>query len=237
MSTTQMAAALYQLQQLDLEMDRLVSEQQALAISLQSTSLLKKLRAEQSIAQQQLTNGLQAQKEAEWTLDELEQRLKQQEQRLYSGSVTNAKELYALQQEVQHLRAQQARQEEMTLEMMEATETLREAAEQKARAISEAEQSWKLANAAGVARREQLEAKLREMRGKRTELVAALDSELLKRYEGMRKIKQGRVVSKIEQNSCQWCRVILTPSEIQRVRVSPELQTCSNCGRILYYDR
>src|SRR5579883_1272453 len=142
MSTTQMAAALYQLQQLDLEMDRLVSEQQALAISLQSTSLLKKLRAEQSIAQQQLTNGLQAQKEAEWTLDELEQRLKQQEQRLYSGSVTNAKELYALQQEVQHLRAQQARQEEMTLEMMEAAESLRESVAQKEQVVRKAEKAW-----------------------------------------------------------------------------------------------
>ena len=237
MSTTQMAAALFQLQQLDLELDRLVSEQQALAISLQSTASLKKLRSEQSIAQQQLTNGLQAQKEAEWALEELEQRLKQQEQRLYGGSVTNSKELYALQQEVQHLRAQQARQEEMALEMMDAAETLREVAEQKAQAVSEAERAWELSNAAGVARREQLEAKQQELRGKRAELTAALNSELVNRYESMRKTKQGRVVSKVEQNSCQWCRVILTPSELQRVRVSPELQTCSNCGRILYYDR
>lgn len=237
MSTTQMAAALFQLQQLDLEIDRLVSEQQALALSLQSTSALKKLRSERDIAQQQLTNGLQAQKEAEWALEELEHRLKQQEQRLYNGSVTNAKELYALQQEVQHLRAQQARQEEMTLEMMEAAETLREVAAQKEQAVSEAEQAWNVANAAGVARRKQLEAKLQELRGKRAEQAAALDSELVKRYESMRKTKQGRVVSKVEHNSCQWCRVILTPSELQRVRVSPELQTCSNCGRILYYDR
>lgn len=232
-----MAAALFQLQQLDLEADRLVSEQQALALSLQSTSALKKLRAERDIAQQQLTNGVQAQKEAEWALEELEQRLKQQEQRLYGGSVTNAKELAALQQEVQHLRAQQGRQEEKALEMMDAAEALREVAERKALAVSEAEQAWEVANAAGVTRRGQLETKLQELRGKRAELAAAMDSDLVKRYEGMRKTKQGRVVSKIEQNSCQWCRVILTPSELQRVRVSPELQTCSNCGRILYYDR
>lgn len=237
MSTTQMAAALLQLQQRDLEIDRLISEQQALSLSLQSTSSLKRLRSERDIAQQQLTNGLQAQKEAEWALEELEQRLKQQEQRLYGGSVTNAKELSALQQEVQHLRAQQARQEEKALEMMDAAETLREVATRKEQAVSEAEQAWEVANAEGVTRREQLETRLQELRGKRTELAAALDGDLVKRYESMRKTKQGRVVSKIEQNSCQWCRVILTPSELQRVRISPELQTCSNCGRILYYDR
>ena len=237
MSTTQMAAALFQLQQFDLEIDRLVSEQQALSLSLQSTSALKKLRSEREIAQRQLTNGVQAQKEAEWALQELEQRLKQQEQRLYGGSVTNAKELAALQQEVQHLRAQQGRQEEKTLEMMDAAEALREVAASKEQAVSEAEQAWVVANAAGVARREQLEIKLQELRGKRAERAVALDGDLVKRYEGMRKTKQGRVVSKVEQNSCQWCRVILTPSELQRVRVSPELHTCSNCGRILYYDR
>ena len=237
MGTTQITAALFQLQQLDLEMDRLVAEQQALTSSLQSTALLKKLRAEEASAQQHLAGGVQAQKDVEWALEDVERRLKQHEQRLYNGSVTGAKELNALQQEVQNLRAQQARQEEKVLEMMEAAETLREVAERKARATSEAEQNWKLSNAAGVARLDQLEEKLQELRGKRGELTSALDGELVKRYEGMRKTKQGRVVSKVEQNSCQWCRVILTPSELQRVRISSELQTCSNCGRILYYDR
>jgi len=237
MGTTQITAALFQLQQLDLEMDRLVAEQQALASSLQSTTLLKKLRAEETSAQQQLAGGVQAQKDAEWALEDVERRLKQHEQRLYNGSVTGTKELNALQQEVQNLRAQQARQEEKALEMMEAAETLREVAERKTLATKEAEQNWKLSNAAGVARLDQLEEKLQELRAKRGESTSALDGELVKRYEGMRKTKQGRVVSKVEQNSCQWCRVILTPSELQRVRISAELQTCSNCGRILYYDR
>lgn len=237
MSTTQITAALFQLQQLDLEMDRLVAEQQALASTLQSTSLLRKVRAEAQSAQQQLASGLQAQKDAEWALEDIERRLKQQEQRLYNGSVAGAKELNALQQEVQNLRAQQARQEEKALEMMEAAEDLRAAAERKAQAVQSAEQAWEIANAAGVMRRDQLTEKLQALRDRRAELTAALDGELVKRYEGMRKTKQGRVVSKVEQNSCQWCRVILTPSELQRVRISTELQTCSNCGRILYYDR
>src|SRR5579875_2875477 len=230
MSTTHIAAALFQLQQLDLEIDRLVVEQQALASSLQSTSSLKRLRTEQTVAQQQLASGMQAQKDAEWALQEIEQRL-------YNGSVVSAKELSALQQEIQHLRAQQARQEETALEMMEATESLRATAEAKMRAVSEAEQAWEESNAAGIARQKQLEIKLQELRMKRAEQAARLDEQLLKRYESMRKTKQGRVVSKVEQNSCQWCRVILTPSELQHVRISSELQTCSNCGRILYYDR
>lgn len=237
MGTTQIAAALFQLQQLDLEADRLLAEQQTLTSSLQNTPLLNKLLAEQRIMKQQVITGVQSQKDAEWALDDTVQRLKHHEQRLYSGNVTNPKELSSIQQEVQHLRMQQARQEETVLEMMEAAESLQEAVARKELEISEAKQAWEVANAAGTARVEQIAAKLQELREKRSVQAARLDASILTRYEGMRKMKQGRVVSKIEQNSCQWCRVILTPSEIQRVRINSELQMCSNCGRILYYDR
>jgi predicted nucleic acid-binding Zn-ribbon protein len=237
MSTTKIAGRLYQLQQLDLELDRLLAEQQALANSLQGDPVLKKLRAEHNIAQQELQSGLQAQTEAEWALEDLDRRLRMQEQRLYNGTVTNPKELYALQQEVQRLRAQQNRQEEMALEVLLATESLQEMAKQKAEALRQAEEKWAEANAAAVIRRDQLGAKQQELQTKREQFISDIDPELLKRYEALRRSKQGRAVSKVEQNSCQWCRVILTPSEMQRVRASTDLQTCSNCGRILYYDR
>jgi len=237
MNTTQLAAALYQLQQLDLELDRIVSEQQAIASSLQANSRVQKLRKEHEIAQQQLQSGQQAQKEAEWSLEELGRRLKAQEQRLYSGNVNNPKELQALQQEIQRLRAQQSRQEDVALELMDATEALAETARGKAAALQQAEQAWTEENATKLARREQLAARQQELQARRMRLTGGLDAALLQRYEALRRTKQGRAVSKVEQNSCQWCRVILTPSELQRVRTSSDLQTCTNCARILYYDR
>jgi len=246
MSTTQIAATLFQLQQLDLELERVTAEQQAIVHSLSGDSTLQKLRAEHNTVQQQLRSGQQAQKEAEWALEDVNRRLAMQEQRLYSGAVTNPKELSALQQEVQRLRAQQNRQEEITLEMMESTESLQEMTQHKAKVLQQAEEDWSKGNAALVTRRDQLETRRQELQTKRTQFTVSIDAKLLKRYDTMRRSKQGRAVSKIEtrsagsadeQNSCQWCRVILTTSELQRVRISAELQTCSNCGRILYYDR
>ena len=237
MSTTQIAAALFELQQLDLELDRLVSEEQAATNALQGNSGLQKMRAEYNIAQQQLRAGLQGQKEAEWALEELTQRLSAQEKRLYSGTVNNPKELYSLQQEVQRLRAQQNRQEDMALEVMEAAESLQEIAHRKAEALEQAEAAWARESEILVARRDQLAARKQELQARRAQMASSIDAEILSRYDAMRRTKQGRAVSKIEQNSCQWCRVILTPSELQHVRTSKDLQTCTNCGRILYYDR
>ncbi len=237
MSTTQIAAALFQLQQLDLELDRFVSEQQALLHSLQESPKLRKLHADQSMIQQQLRSDLQAQKEAEWALEDMNRRLRMQEQRLYSGIVVNPKELNALQQEIQHLRTQQSRQEEKTLEVMEAVESLQEQVKVKAETVQQAEEAWNRENAAMMLRRDQLDGRKQELEKKRTQSTRGLNAEVLQRYETMRRTKQGRAISKVEHNSCQWCRVILTPSELQHVRISPELQTCTNCGRILYYDR
>src|SRR5437879_1664834 len=141
MSTTQIAAALFQLQQLDLELERVIAEQQAIVKSLQGSVTLQKLRGEQKLVQQQLQAGLQAQKEAEWTLEDLSRRLSAQEQRLYSGIVTNPKELNALQQEVQHLRTQQSRQEDRVLEVIDVAETLQETTQRNAEALQQAEQA------------------------------------------------------------------------------------------------
>jgi len=237
MSTTQIAAALYQLQQLDLELERLSAEQQAVASSAQGNTELQKLRTEQKTAQQQLRAGLQAQREAERTLEDLGHRLKTQEQRLYGGTISNPKELKALLQEIQHLRLQQSHQEEVTLEAMDAAESLQEKANDVSEALRQAEEAWIRQSGALITRRDQLATRRQELELKREQLAAKLDADLLGRYDRIRRTRQGKAVSKVEQGSCQWCRVILTPRELQHVRISTELQTCSNCGRILYFDR
>ena len=237
MSTTQMAATLFQLQQIDLELDRLTNEHQAVRAAQQGDAKLRKLRADYEIAQEAWQSSLHTQKDVEWTLEDLNKRLEQQEQRLYNGSITNPKELQSLQQEVQRLRAQQNRQEEHLLEVIDATELLQEIAQKKLAGLQKEESAWQEEFTNLTARGEQIEQQQRQLREEREQLLVNLNVDLVKRYETMRRTKQGRAVSKVEQNSCQWCRVILTPSELQHVRISTELQTCTNCGRILYYDR
>ncbi len=237
MNTTQQAAQLFNLQQIDLELDRLAAELQSVTHTLQGNASLKRLRAEYKAAQQQLQTGLQAQKEAEWALEDVNNRLKVQEERLFSGGVNNPKELQSLQNEVQRLRGQQSHQEEVTLEVLDVAETLQETVQRKYVALKQAEDTWEQEAASLVARRDQLEMKQQEVQKKRKDLASRVEQETLLRYDTLRRTKQGRAVSKVEQNSCQWCRVILTPSELQQVRISPELQMCTNCGRILFYDR
>jgi predicted nucleic acid-binding Zn-ribbon protein len=237
MGTTQITATLFHVQELDLEMDRLKAEQQTITASLQGDTRLRHIRKELQAAQQQLQASLQAQEEAEWTLEDLAKRLQLQEQRLYNGTITSPKELQSLQFEVQRLRAQYNRQEEHVLAMIDTVDGQKEAVKQKESMLKEAEGLWHTEFVALTERQEQLEQRQQDLIKQRQQLTASLGEDLIKRYDAMRRSKQGRAISKVEQNSCQWCRVILTPSELQHVRISNDLQTCTNCGRILYYDR
>ncbi|GAC1361462.1 MAG: C4-type zinc ribbon domain-containing protein [Ktedonobacteraceae bacterium] len=237
MGTTLVTTILFQLQQLDLELDRLLAEKQTIVMALQGSATLRYARAEYEAAQRQLQTSLRAQKEAEVALDDLVRRLKMSQDRLYGGAVSNAKELQALRSEGQRLSEQQDHQEEVVLECIDASEILVKQAEQKRALVGREEDAWQQEQTSLQQRLDQLEARIQHMQEKRATLTRNIDEGLLKRYEGLRRTKQGKAISRIEQNSCQWCRVILTPSEIQRVRLNVELQTCMNCGRILHYDR
>jgi uncharacterized protein len=235
MSTTQVAAQLFQLQQIDLEYDRLKSEKQTLGTSLKGTTTLQKLRAESDTLQQQLQASLQARAESEWALADLTSRLKTQEQRLQEKKGSD-QEQQALQTEIKNLKAQQSRQDELVLQATDAEEFLREIVERKQNYLAQAEESWEQENASNINRYQQISTHISDLEGQRAILISELSEENVQLYTSMRKTKQGRAVSKVEKNACEWCLAVLTRSELQKVLVSPILQTCTNCGRILYYE-
>ncbi len=175
MNTIQLAAQLFHLQSADLELDRLTAELQSVTHTLQGDASLKRLRAEYKAAQQQLQTGLQAQKEAEWALEDVNNRLHVQEERLFSGGVNSSKELQSLQNEVQRLRGQQSQQEEVTLEVLDAAETLQEMAQRKYVTLKQAEDMWEQQAASLITRRDQLELKQQELRRKRKELSEGIE--------------------------------------------------------------
>jgi len=191
MGMTQVVATLFQLQQLDIELDRVTIECQSIANALRGNPRLQRLRADYKTAQQQLQAGLQTQKEAEWALADINRRLKVQEQRLYDGNVTNPKELQSLQQETQRLRAQQSRQEEHVLEVIDAADALQAVTQQREAELKEAEAAWEKESGDLKTRLEQLERHKQELQSRREQLLGTIDPAHLQRYEAMRRSKRG----------------------------------------------
>ncbi len=116
---------LYQLQEIDLEIE---SDEQALAqitSQLGESQAVVKARIELKLKQQHLEELGRQQHAAEWEIEDLVNKLTTAEEKLYSGRIKDPKELTNLQHEVDGLRIRRNQLEDKALEIMDQVELSR----------------------------------------------------------------------------------------------------------------
>ncbi|MGH7165374.1 MAG: zinc ribbon domain-containing protein, partial [Nitrospiraceae bacterium] len=81
-----------------------------------------------------------------------------------------------------------------------------------------------------------LVSELAELEQKRKASVALLDSKLLERYKKLKAARKDLAVAPLRDGICFGCRLQLPPQLVAEVKRSNELQSCTYCQRILYWD-
>ena len=223
---------LYDLQQVDLDLDSKAEELRQIESQLSDNKALTQAQAELERDQDYLAELEKKQKKAEWTVDDLQAKLNPLQEKLYAGSVKNPKELLGLQQQVEDLKTQIRNEEDGILEIMSQVEESQKTISSKTAEVEKMRGEWQK-------RQEELSAELAELKAaisiaeqKRSELTTNIESAHLELYEALRVKKQKQAVAKIEQGRCQGCRITLPMSELQQARIG-ELVQCSSCSRIL----
>jgi hypothetical protein len=74
---------------------------------------------------------------------------------------------------------------------------------------------------------------LAEWRGKRDQLRASIDADLLRRYERVAKLR-GSGLAEVRDHKCMGCQVKLRPQTYNEVRSGQHTVFCDSCQRILY---
>jgi uncharacterized protein len=157
------------------------------------------------------------------------------ERRLYSGQVTAARDLQAMDEEVKHLARHVTELEDRELEVMEELEPLDAQLatidEELGRLDAEAE----VLTSAISAAESEIDADLDRERKERSELAAGVPAELLSRYEQLRRKLGGTGAARLVGGSCGGCHLQLPAMELDRVRKAPPdaIVNCDQCGRIL----
>lgn len=173
-------------------------------------------------------------KDCELKLAALEQKLKLYEQKLYQGTITNAKELANIEKEIAALGRQRSDLDGKILELMDEVD-------QKKREAESALNESKAATTALDCAREQFTCDYDrykqeiESLGKERAQAQALvnDPQILKRYDEIRAKSGGVGVVQIANQNCGGCNMTLPTAQIKQVKDGEELQICENCGRIL----
>jgi predicted nucleic acid-binding Zn-ribbon protein len=226
------AQRLYQLQEIEVEIESAQKTLSACLGKLGESDRLIAARAKLISIQKKLEELKKKQRETEWAIDDGSAKLHKANDDLYSGRIKNPKELTCLQQETKVMEFQQGQLEEKVLETMAQVDTV--VAEQATQAVylQATETEWRSEQAELAVEIQQLKNKISELNNKRQLMAAEIESQALDFYLQL-KAKKGLAVAKIEQGMCRGCRISLSTSELQRVRVGHMVE-CSSCHRILY---
>jgi len=226
------AQQLYQLQEIDLELE--ANERALRQITSQIGENEVVVRAQTKLAsERQHLKELQHQQHAtEEEIEDLTAKITPDEEKLYSGRITNTKELTNLQHEVDILKAHRGQLEDKALEIMEQVEQAVASAAIASEELKNVEAEWQDRQQQLSADMERVKAILADRKHKRQVLSANIAPQSVELYQQMRKQKV-TAVARVEQGICSGCRISLNTANLQQVR-SGSLVQCTNCGRILY---
>jgi predicted nucleic acid-binding Zn-ribbon protein len=225
---------LYQLQLVDSEWDEKRQQLELVEESLGESGDV--LRAREAVAETEGRLGeLRAQlRTLGLEVAGLNDKLKKNQERLYSGRVRNPKELTSLQEEAAYLRRRTSELEDEQLELMIAIEEDEaELAERQAR-LRQIEAMWRDDQAALRNKKEELDLRLVELEEEREDMRARLGASDLANYDDLRQQLGGIGVVRLKKGICQGCGVDVPTSMASAVARGEGVHYCTICGRLLY---
>ena len=227
-------ADLLDVQDLDLQIDRLLERRQSLpelAAYKGAHEQEQQLTAEITGAAAEL-KGLELDfDKAEGELQIMEAKLAEHETRLFAGGMS-ARETEHMRLEVQSLHGQREALEERVLAMLERLDPARDqvaALEASRDAIGQEKSGFETVIKAEW---KQIDAELARKEERKVEAMAPVPAELVELYETLRQSKEGVAIGRFEHGVCGGCHMTLSPAE-QIEAFGADLPRCVHCRRIL----
>lgn len=225
-------ALLFRLQHID---DEAIAAKKRLSeiIRLQSESqelLAARKRAEKAAFE--LNQRRTKQTDMILELSSLESKAKRSEQRLYSGSVKNPKELSDLQQEIESLGRRQDALEEELLEVMIGVEEAEVEDQQAREDLQQVEAKWSQNQQNLRQEQEELVQRINDLTMQRKQQLSMITPESLAAYDGSLRRAGAPAVVALKNKRCRGCQVSV-PANLVKAADEGKLVFCDSCGRIL----
>lgn len=226
------AKQLYQLQELDLEIDSHELDLKQKTSQLGDSPDVLRVSGQLSSQRQQLEELKRQQHSAEWETDDLASKITDLEKKLYGGGISNPKELSSLQHEVDGFKARRSQLEDRTLEIMDQVEQAEASIATAGNELNNLEAEWRRQQQNLTNDIEKLKGILSQLGQKRQLMLASIDPKMVNLYQQLRSHK-GTAVARVDQGMCRGCQILLPTIELQKAR-SGELVQCGSCRRILF---
>jgi len=225
---------LYKLQQVDIELQRRQQELKEVEDRLCDDKALVTAESEIAAQKEQLEDAKKKQKDSEWELEDLQEKVRKIDSKLYSGTTRDSKELVNLEKEVKSLKSQIRPKEDALLVLMSQVEETEAKVRITAEEIEQLKREWEQRQETLGQRKSEVETVLTKLRGDRNILEQQIDPEAINTYERLR-LTSGQAVVKVERGKCQGCHITVPTSQWQKAKAG-DLIRCTSCSKILYLE-
>lgn len=228
------ARQLYDLQELDLAMDRI--QKQINDARRELDAGVNMGQAEEDLEQEthRLSEVQASQRQQKLDSESHRERSTHLEEQLYGGQITNPRELKSLEEESNNVRNILERQDAALLELSTQAEAAGSRLALLEQELSESRASWKSRESELSKLLTALTTEREGAQAERGSKAANMDPKSVQRYETIRRSKKGLGVAKVERGLCQACRMALPTHLQQLIRNGRETVLCSSCGRMLF---
>ena len=224
---------LYDLQLLDWDIQE--REQSLVEIRDRLADDSKRIASKQRVERiaSRLTELGTPRRQHEGAIQQIESRIENIDKRIFSGMVTNARELEAFEEEKANLQGQHSEEDDALLEILVEIEEL-QADDIQAKQTLDAINSAREREIIELQSQEQaLNEELPGLYDQRAEMEAEYPPIALATYNMVKERRGGHAVALVERGACLGCRLTLPTHELQKVRTTQDIVQCSSCTRIL----
>jgi predicted nucleic acid-binding Zn-ribbon protein len=222
------------LQAMDSYIDRLRQELSQLDSGERIRAKLEKTRQRMEDIKERYNQSYAIAAEQERRLQEFDERIRRAEAELYSGRITNPRELQLLQHEIEQAKQTREELDVQMLRMWETLETMKQDIDASERDLQQLERLYEAHVEDYRQRKAALESEIAFNEREREKLAQQIDPEVRQRYQTLRERLGGIAVAIVEQKACSVCHTILTPYTLKRLETEDALIPCESCGRLLY---
>ncbi|MDR0431860.1 MAG: C4-type zinc ribbon domain-containing protein [Bifidobacteriaceae bacterium] len=228
---------LLDVQALDTRIDQAVHRRENLPAAAQLAEMKEQAeRAGEASAQVRAELG-DVQRElarVEQDVEKAKSRRERDQARLDEGS-GQAKDLVALQHEVDVLNRRLTSLEDTELDIMERVEEKQRLVDAAQAVVERLAERMAEVEAGLTSEYAQIDEEIAGLRSERDQTTAGLDAGLMALYERLRASRGGVGAAALRGKRCEGCRLELTPADMEHIRAaSPdEVLRCEECGRIL----
>jgi len=225
---------LVNLQKVDIEIKQFVDKRMKLNEPYENLKQLhEKTEKKLALLNEEVTQAKERIRKTESLLNVEKSKVKKWDERL--KNIQSSRDFAAMQREIEIQKRINAEMEEELLKDMEIEETSsvnyekeNEAFEKLNQELTEEKQKFEASVSA-------IDAAITEQQRIRREIVPQIDENLLKRYEIVRKKRQGLAIVEVIDDRCQGCFMNIPPQLFNVIQTGKTIEVCPACNRFLYF--